>query len=269
VNDALERACGMAAGVGRQALRLPRQAARAGELRRLVAAGRWGVTVARFVTRAGAEVAATRRTGRKAVAGAVGLGRGGVFAAAGGARKLRAECENGAVELATELSAEQKVQAAGRRVAAAVRLGGIRARRESVNQTEPRVSGGGSARESVSCAAAMLGAGARNVARSAALSGPNETIAAARRVWLPSVAAIARRSVAPVGQNGSVSRQRATAPVAVAEETARAAVDNSRARDLPRKLSDRLARQASLPPAAASGFDTRLGPDWHGVGSLW
>ncbi len=74
------------------------------------------------------------------------------------------------------------------------------------------------------------------------------------------------RSVAPV-EGGAVARARESRPGA-ASTAMPARMGAEQGWDAQRWLGERMVRQASLPPAAANGFDTRMGPDWHGVGSF-
>lgn len=81
---------------------------------------------------------------------------------------------------------------------------------------------------------------------------------------VPSVA-----PVAPVARATAVQAAMQTRQQMLRQSKTEGATETALdARSADMKLTERLSRFALLPPAGASGFDTRMGPDWHGVGSF-
>ena len=155
------------------------------------------------------------------------------------------------------------------RTAAMVRHGGTAMRGVATSVGGRRRLPGSNTGRRVTRAAIGVGTAAQLASSRAGESGGAAAkIAAAGRNQVPAGNGIARRSVAPVNQGIVGMRQSIAGPKGAADEQSRSTIGNNRSRDILRSFGDRLARQASLPPSAASGFDTRLGPDWHGVGSL-
>lgn len=123
----------------------------------------------------------------------------------------------------------------------------------------------------VSGQSALLRRGADDVARPGGSPRQNEAFTTFAKRY-PKAAAPSRvgvtRQIAPINRPSMTPRQTFAASTQLYEDTSRGASKGG-GKDALRSFGERLTRQALLPPAAANGFDTRLGPDWYAVGSLW
>jgi len=286
MSNPFERYCGVTVNAALGTLRLPRTAIDAAQLRRLVVAGRMaaiaarfavgrqmGVAGARFVKHPAHEALSAGRVAMRVGTQSLRLGQPAAVSPSSRTKSQNlapgSERPDWPVQRVAMGGSGLFADAPGRRVGAvAARLGGTAVGGGTAFVSRFRLGAGG-IRAGLNRFAVRLGAEAQSAAKSAIRVGGNDKIAAVGRRQLTAVSGIARRSVAPVNHASSTARQQGGVPVAASNEQMGGTAGNNQSRDMQRKLSDRLVREALLPPAAASGFDTRLGPDWHGVGSLW